>query len=113
MFVNWLIHLVEYPSVSTTNCDLQKGYFCVFYWGCTSIFQPLSYPFRSLGSDDLLICETCTEVNAHLKLIFQNYLIILLLLFKLNKHLDNILKYRKISYNKVTVCLSVCTEGSP
>ena len=36
------VHQVECPTVSTINCNLKRG------WRCTSIYRPLSYPFRSL-----------------------------------------------------------------
>ena len=37
---NWLVHLVACPNVSTTNSYCRCG--------CTSIYRPLSYPFRSM-----------------------------------------------------------------
>ena len=45
---DWLVYLNECPNVLTTNCNLQKGNFVYLYWGCTLIYQPLFYPFRSL-----------------------------------------------------------------
>ena len=45
-FVINLIISVECLNVSATNCNLQN--FVYHHWGCTSIYQPLSYPFRSL-----------------------------------------------------------------
>ena len=45
----WMVLLVECPKVSTTNCNLQKGSFCVSSLGMyTSIYRLLSYPIRSL-----------------------------------------------------------------
>ena len=29
MKFDWLVHLIEYPNVSITNCNLKKGLFCV------------------------------------------------------------------------------------
>ena len=55
----WLVHLVECLNVLTTNCNQQKGQFCVSSLGMYIIYQPLSYPFRSLFSTptcDILIC---------------------------------------------------------
>ena len=40
--------LITCPKVLTTNCNLQKGNFVNRYFECTSIYQPLLYPFRSL-----------------------------------------------------------------
>ena len=45
----WLVNLVECLNDLTTNFNLQKGYFCkIVIGGCTSIYRPLSYHFRSL-----------------------------------------------------------------
>ena len=32
-YFDWLVHKVEFPNVSTTNCDYEKGYFCVLSLG--------------------------------------------------------------------------------
>ena len=41
---DWLIH-----SGESTNCNSQKGLKYVYHhWRCTSIYRPLSFPFRSL-----------------------------------------------------------------
>ena len=43
----WLVHSVDCSNVSTTNLNLQMGYFCVSKIGrCTSIYPPLSYPLN-------------------------------------------------------------------
>ena len=50
LFMNFdcLVHWVECPNVSTTNCNLQKVNFVYHQWGCISIYKPLSYPFGTL-----------------------------------------------------------------
>ncbi len=45
----WMVHLTKCPNVLTTNINPQKGYFCAYHWGYTSIYRPLSYPFRSMN----------------------------------------------------------------
>ena len=45
---DWLIHLVECSNVSTTYFNLQKENFVYNHLECTSIYRPLSYPFKSL-----------------------------------------------------------------
>ena len=46
---NWLVNQVKCPNVSTTNYNLLGGQFCLALWGFSSIYLPLSYPFRSLS----------------------------------------------------------------
>ena len=62
LFSRWLNHygdfnlilfgwFIECSNVSTTNCNLQKGSFCISSLGdvlCTSIYRTLSYPYKSL-----------------------------------------------------------------
>ena len=42
---DWLINLVDRSSFSITNLIYKRGNFVRYHWGCTSIYQPLSYSF--------------------------------------------------------------------
>ena len=46
-YLDWLVHLVECSNVSTSNCNVRRCNFVYHHLGCTLIYQPLSYPFRS------------------------------------------------------------------
>ena len=50
IFVNfdWLIHYVKCSNVLTTNFNYRRSNFVYHYLECTSIYQLLSYPFKSL-----------------------------------------------------------------
>ena len=43
----WLVGLLHWVF-KRFNFTLQKGYFVYYHWGYTTIYRPLSYPFRSL-----------------------------------------------------------------
>ena len=37
---DWLVNLVEFPNLSTTNSNKQKCNFVYHNWGCTPIYRP-------------------------------------------------------------------------
>ena len=61
-----VVHKVECPNISTTNCKLQRGNLCIIIRDvCTSIYRPLSYPYRSL----VWVCNTCCNLSHLLPII--------------------------------------------
>ena len=59
MDFDWLVYYVECPKVSTTKYNDNTEGVILCNWGCTSIYQPLSYPFSFLNHP----CFNCRKTT--------------------------------------------------
>ena len=49
-FEFWLVVKLGVQRFQPTFVNYGRGYFVYYHWACTLIYQPFSYPFRSLNA---------------------------------------------------------------
>ena len=52
---NWLVHYIECPNVSTTNCNIQKVVLCLSLLGIYIKLSCLPYPLRPVLAGDVAV----------------------------------------------------------
>ena len=96
ILIGWLIKL-SVPTVQPLIMIYKRDNFVCHHWGCTTIYEPSPYPFRSLipGANLVIIhlkLEYCSEELFNILSACVNNDIIDLLLFNLSQYSSTIYK---------------------